>query len=267
MKSSARQDKGSGGQPLVMGLLRGLSVLRCFDHGRERLGSSEIARMTGLPQPTVWRLCKTLEHGGYLIADADGARFRPGLSILTLGYSALDTLELSELARPLLQEISARFRGAASLSTRENVSMLYLQRCEAPQSFLNVNLRVGSEVPIINSGTGWGYLAGLAPDVRKSFLAECKKADPALYKKSEKHALAALELFDSEGYVTNIDVFFPGLSTVSVPLGTPASQAPYVLNCTSASPVFAQASTRRQAGEALMRAAQQLRPVLERMAS
>ena len=28
------------GQPLVTGLLRGLAVLRCFDHGRERLGSS-----------------------------------------------------------------------------------------------------------------------------------------------------------------------------------------------------------------------------------
>jgi len=96
-KSSTRAaldaDEGrekSGGQPLVTGLLRGLAVLRCFDHGRERLGSSEIARMTGLPQPTVWRLCKTLEHGGYLTADPDGSRFRPGLSILTLGYSALE---------------------------------------------------------------------------------------------------------------------------------------------------------------------------------
>ena len=52
-----------------------------------------------------------------------------------------------------------------------------------------------------------------------------------------------------------------------MPLGTPDAQAPYVLNCTSPSPVFAQATARRQAGEALMRAAQQLRPVLERIAS
>lgn len=255
----------TSGQPLVMGLLRGLAVLRCFDHGRERLGSSEIARMTGLPQPTVWRLCKTLQHGGYLIADPDGARFRPGLSILTLGYSALDTLELAELARPLLQEVAARFQGAASLSTRDGVSMLYLQRCEAPQLFLNVNLRVGSEVPIINSGTGWAYLAGLEPALRRQVLQECRKADPALYRVSEKPALAALADFEKDGYVTNIDVFFPGLSTVSVPLGTPVLQAPYVLNCTSASPMLASAATRQQAGEALVRAAQQLRPVVDRL--
>lgn len=252
-------------QPLVTGLLRGLSILRCFDHGRERLGSSEIARMTGLPQPTVWRLCKTLEHGGYLVADPDGARFRPGLSILTLGYSALDTLELAELARPLLQDIAARFQGAASLSTHEHASMLYLQRCEAPQSFLKINVRVGSEVPIISSGTGWAYLAGLAPEAQTQALRECRQADAALYRKSVKAATAAIAGYARDGYVTNIDVFFPGLSTVSVPLGTPADPAAYVLNCTSASAIFVNTIVRRQAGEALIAAADQLRPVVQRL--
>lgn len=253
------------GQPLVTGLLRGLSVLRCFDYGRERLGSSDIARMTGLPQPTVWRLCKTLEHGGYLIADPDGKRFRPGLSILTLGYAALDTLELAELARPLLMDVAVRFEGAASLSTREGTSVLYLQRCEAPGLFLNVNLRVGSEVPIISSGTGWGYLAGLPPAELKQLLQECKKADAALYRRNEKPALDALAEFSKTGYISNLDVFFPGLSTVSVPLAAPGAPAPYVLNCTSSSSVFKTAAARKAAGEALIKAAQQLRPVIARL--
>jgi DNA-binding IclR family transcriptional regulator len=260
-KSSAK----STGQPLVEGLLRGLAVLRCFDHGRERLGSSELARMTGLPQPTVWRLCKTLEHGGYLVADSDGARFRPGLSILTLGYSALDTLELAELARPLLIDVASRFQGAASLSTREGANMLYLQRCEAPHSFLSVNLRVGSEVPIISSGTGWAYLAGLGREDRKTALAECKEAHPALFKKHEKQALAALADYGKDGFVTNIDVFVPGMSTVSVPLGTAEQVSPYALNITSASAVFKVAAVRAEAGEAVAAIAAQLRPVAERL--
>lgn len=251
------------GQPLVTGLLRGLEVLRCFDHGRERLGSSEIARMTGLPQPTVWRLCKTLEHGGYLIAEPDGSRFRPGLSILTLGYSALDTLELAELARPLLEDLAHRFKGAASLSTREGTSMLYLQRCEAPHAYLRLNVRVGSEVPIISSGTGWAYLAGLTPERRKQVMQECRKADPALCRNAEKPALAAIADFPRDGYVTNIDTFFPGLSTVSLPLAI--EPTPYVLICTSASSVFASAAVRKEAGKALIAAAAQLRPVIERI--
>ena len=251
----------------MTGLLRGLAVLRCFDHGHERLGSSEIARMTGLPQPTAWRLCKTLEHGGYLVADPDGARFRPGLPILTLGYSALDTLELAELARPLLQDIAVRFRGAACLSTSEGASMLYLQRCEAPRSFLNVSLRVGSEVPIISSGTGWAYLAGLSPAMRKPALQACRKANATLYAQTEKHALAAIAQHARRGYVVNADIFFPGLTTVAVPIASGSTHAQYVLNCTSPSAVLVGAEALREAGEALINAAQQLHPIVVRIAA
>ncbi|WP_439520192.1 IclR family transcriptional regulator [Hydrogenophaga sp.] len=253
------------GQPLVTALLRGLAVLRCFDHGRERLGSSEIARMIDLPQPTVWRLCKTLEHGGYLTSDSDGSRFRPGLSILTLGYSALDTLELAELARPLLKDIAERFKGASSLSTREGTTMLYIQRAESPHAFLKLNVRAGSQVPIISSGTGWGYLAGLPPEARKEVIQACRKADPAQHKRVEKHLLAALAEFPNQGYVVNVDVFFQGLTTVSIPLSSPASSTPYVLICTAATSDMASPAVRAEAGQALKQAAAQLRPVVDRL--
>ena len=253
------------GQPLVTGLLRGLSVLRCFGLGREHLGSSDIARMTGLPQPTVWRLCKTLEHGGYLVADADGARFRPGLAILTLGFAALDTLELADLARPLLAEVAARFRGAASLSTRDGASMLYLQRCEAPGTVLTVNLRIGSEVSIMRSGTGWGYLAGRSDAERKAVLKECRAADPATYAAFEKQALAAIAEYPKLGFVSNVDVFFRGMSTVAVPLADASAPLPYVLNCTCATASLGTAALRKAAGQALIQVAAQLRPVVLRI--
>mgnify|MGYP006169998075 FL=1 len=141
--------------------------------------------------------------------------------------------------------------------------MLYLQRCEAPQAFLKLNVRVGSQVPIISSGTGWGYLAGLAPDVRKQVMQECRKADPALYRNAEKHATAALADYPKAGYVTNVDTFFPGLSTVSLPLAI--TPVPYVLICTSASSVFADPKVLDAAGKALMAVADHLRPVIDRM--
>src|SRR3954453_3086862 len=106
-------------QPTVTALLRGLEVLRCFDYGHKSLGSSEIARLTKLPQPTVWRLCRTLEQEGYLVSEAEGSRFCPGLAVLTLGYAALGTLDLGELVRPQLEAIADRFLGATGLATRD----------------------------------------------------------------------------------------------------------------------------------------------------
>ena len=248
-------------QPLVTALLRGLEVLRCFDYGRDALGSSEIARMTGLPQPTVWRLLKTLQQGGYLDADAEGKRFRPGLAVLTLGYAALHTLDLAELARAPLQEIANRFRGAAGLSTRERLSMLYLQRCEAANAFLTVNLRVGSEVTIAGSGTGWAYLAGLPPAARDSLISLLARHQGETWKRSEKAFRKALHAYERSGYIVN-DVFFPGLTTITVPLK--AGERLYVLNCSALHPVFESDKTRREGGAALLEARARLTPVLSR---
>ena len=48
----------------VTALSRGLEVLRCFTAERVELGTTEIARLTSMPQPTVWRLCYTLSKLG-----------------------------------------------------------------------------------------------------------------------------------------------------------------------------------------------------------
>ena len=125
-----------------------------------------------------------------------------------------------------------------------------------------MRVRVTTSV-CISSGTGWGYLAGLGSEQRKQVLQECRKADPALFRNAEKHALAALAAYPEAGYVTNVDTFFPGLSTVSLPLAV--APVPYVLICTSASSVFADPKVLDAAGKALIAVADHLRPVLDRM--
>jgi DNA-binding IclR family transcriptional regulator len=142
--------------------------------------------------------------------------------------------------------------------------MLYLQRCEGVNAFLNVNLRVGSEIPIATSGTGWAYLAGLAPDAREALVAEIRRRQPEQWRRAEKPFRKALEDYGKVGYVTNLDVFFNGLTTVATPIGRPVPKALYVLNCSALTPVLGTEKLRREAGLALLDAAKRLAPVLER---
>src|SRR5258705_10695297 len=176
--------RGKG--PKVTALVRGLESLRCFGYEGKSLGSSELARLTGLAQPTVWRLCKTLEQEGYLVAEPGGTRFSPGLAVLTLGYAALGRLDLAELARPRLQSIADRFHGASGMTTRDRLSILLILRCEGADAYLNVTLRAGSEVPLATSGSGWAYLAALDPTSREQLLAEIRKRQPELWRRAER---------------------------------------------------------------------------------
>lgn len=250
-------------QTKVTALVRGLEVLRCFDYGRKSLGSSEIARLTRLPQPTVWRLCKTLEREGYLVAEG-GARYRPGLAILTLGYAALGTLDFAEMARPELQAIADRFHGATGITTRERLSTLIVMRCEGKDAFLNVNLRPGSNNPMAHSGTGWSYLAGLKPERREALVAEIRKQQPDLWRRAERPFRKAMEEFAKTGYVMNIDTYFNGLSTIAVPVGGPDENRLYVVYGSVLTSALNTDKLRRALGVALLHVAQHLGPAILR---
>lgn len=246
------------GQPLVTSLLRGLEVLRCFTEQKKVLGSSEIARLTRLPQPTVWRLCQTLVSAGYLAAEPNDGGFRLGLGVLTLGFSAISALDLADLVRPDLQKIANTFGAAAGLTSREGLSMLCLQRFEATDATLTVNWRIGSMVPIVHSGVGWAYLAGLSEGRRKEFLAEIGHVQPEAWRKASGPLATALKDYQRAGYVVNADIMYPGMTTVALPVERPSDRALFVLNCTGLSAMISRARIARDIGPALKAAAKRL---------
>ena len=251
-------------QPVVTSLLRGLDVLRCFTEHRKVLGSSDIARLIELPQPTVWRLCQTLVKAGYLTAEPSEKSFRLGMPVLTLGFAAISALDLADLVRADLQEIASRFNAAAGLTTREQFSMLCLQRFEAPNAMLTVNWRIGSMVPIINSGVGWAYLSGLQSKARDALVAEIARAHPELWRKVQKPYAAAMKEFERTGYVVNADILYPALTTVATSVLRPSDRTLFVLNCTALSATITPDKLRREIGPAMKAAAERLQAALAR---
>ena len=63
-----RQTGGAGtaSPDFITALARGLDVLRCFRSEPKTLGNQELARLTGLPKPTISRITFTLTELGYL---------------------------------------------------------------------------------------------------------------------------------------------------------------------------------------------------------
>jgi DNA-binding IclR family transcriptional regulator len=242
------------GPPNVEALSRGLQVLRCFAGVRRPLGSSDLARMTGLPQPTVWRLCKTLERGGYLVPDGGEGRYRPGLALLGLGFAALDAMVLPELLRPHLQALASQFSVAASLAGPNEINMIFAQRCET-NATLTANLRVGSVIPMITSGTGWAHLASLGADARQALLERIAREQPEAWQRGAPGFRAAHDEFERTGVIINLGTFVPGLSTAAVPLIHPETGISYVLSCSGLMALVPPDRLRREIGPALLRIA------------
>jgi DNA-binding IclR family transcriptional regulator len=218
LASPAEKQTGpSKDRQYVTALARGLEVLRCFDATRPSLGTAEIARLTGLPQPTVWRLCHTLIEEGYLVQLDRKDKLRPGIPVLSLGYAAIAATPIAELARADMQDLATLHQGAVSLGTRDGDGMIYLQRCQGSRIVLK-DMSVGSRVPVLSSATGWAYIAGLSEAKRKALFGELRAADPTRFAKFIPAITHALEGYAQTGYVINIGSLHEQINSVAVPV-------------------------------------------------
>ena len=209
-------------------LARGLSVLRCFSHDRPELGAQDIVRMTGLPQPTVWRLCHTLSREGLLLCDAESGRMTVGLPALALGYAALARRTLPQAALPYLQSLTKRHRLGLSLAVRDGLSMLYLQRTHG--DFIYFNDPVGARRPLALAPTGWACLFAYDESERERVLAALQRENPAAWPLTQARLQAAGEQYRRHGCILSLGVLHEHLHAVAVPIRSRTSAQVYGLS-------------------------------------
>ena len=213
----------------VTALARGLSVLKCFTPRSPELGTAELARMTGLPQPTIWRLCYTLRELGFL-TNASGRKLRLGIPVLGLGYAVLADLDIASLALPHMQQLAEEFQESVSLAAMDRTEIIFIQRCEAP-SLIYSGFPVGGRSRISRAPAGWAMLAGLTPQERLEIMAETQRIDPTGWSNMEANIAAAIEQYAEVGFVTNFGKVQSEFHAVSVPIRAADTQQMFALTC------------------------------------
>lgn len=202
----------------VTALARGLEILRCFSARKPELGTTEIAQLTGLPQPTVWRLCHTLIKCGYLAPAPSKDKLRIGAGVLSLGYEAIGAIDIGDLAQREMQTVADDFSAAVSLSIPDRLDMVIVKRAQS-NSRLVVNLHVGSRLPIAASTMGWAYMAVIPAQQRAQLLqrleAHYGRRDwSAIWQK----ATAAIKNYQKTGYTLSGGTYDPEINAIAIPI-------------------------------------------------
>ena len=255
----ALENEAEPDRQFVTALARGLEILRCFSAERRWLGTTEIAHLTGLAQPTVWRLCHTLQKTGFLSVVPGKDKLQLGVAAIALGGAALAGQEALEVIRPMLQAFADRYQVAVALGRREDDSIVYLLRCQGNSPLL-MNLRVGSRIPLFHSAIGWAYLACCSADERAQLLAEAaeqgKLAEPA-----ERKAMdAALLAYGEQGFLIHERPQYQ-INTVAAAIELPFNER-YVISCGGPASLLPSALLQAEVGPLLADLARQLHPVL-----
>ena len=198
-------------------VMKALQLLDAFRGSGPTLGVSEIARRSGVPKSTAFRLLAHLEQGGYV--ERDGSDYCLGRHLFELGNSVplCRPQGLRSIASPHLGHLFARVQKVVHLAVLEGTEIVYVDKIHAPDT-VQVQTSVGGRMPAACSSLGKVMLAfsdrstigpvldaGLARRTRYSV------ADPALF-------LRELARVRQEGVAYDREEVQLGLACVAAPI-------------------------------------------------
>lgn len=135
-------------------LFRGLDVLEAVAEGVS--GLQELAVHLDLTRSTTYRLAAALVERRYLASTPRGG-YRLGPKLLELGSAAHRDLDLVQLARPLVEDLSATTMDTVHLGVLEGDRALYLDKI-AGRRRITISSRVGEQQPLTRTGLGKALL-------------------------------------------------------------------------------------------------------------
>src|SRR5882672_2435946 len=153
----------------VQSLGRAFAILEEVARNRDGIGLADLSKRLGLHNSTTFHLAKTLASLGYVRQEPDTKRYRIGRPLFALAASALDEIEMVNIATPVLEELSRQTGESSHFAVRMGDTVVVIARTSGPSAF-QLTDRVGVVRPAHCTALGKVILASLRDDQLKRFL-------------------------------------------------------------------------------------------------
>lgn len=201
----------------TVALARGLEILNCFHPEEDMLGNGEIAERTGLPKATITRLTYTLSRLGYLVHYPEKGKYGHGPELANLGYKQLTRMKTRRLARPLMQALAEYSQGSVNFAVPDGLNMVYIDTYRTSAT-INLQLEVGSHVPVARSAMGRAYLSTVSESKRKEIFGQIQNMEPERWEEAKRGLDVAMEEFKQRGFCLSLGEWRKEVHSVAVPL-------------------------------------------------
>lgn len=202
----------------IQSVIKALDIMECLAAAGQPLSAQEVAQRCSLSRPTAYRHLTTLLDRGYVTNCQDSSHYQIGAQVLSLSKSFLERLDLPELARADLRELSRVSQETAHLAVLDGTEMLYVGKVDGPQS-VRMHSVIGTRNPLYCTAMGKAVLAFLSPEERDMLLREITLAPRTSNTITDRAALAThLELVRTRGFAIDDMENEEGIRCIGVPI-------------------------------------------------
>jgi DNA-binding IclR family transcriptional regulator len=161
--SEEKRMAGNTGMPGETVSARLFRILDAFDASHSELSLTEIAERAELPTSTARRLILELTNWGGLERLVDN-NYRIGINLWRVGVLAPRQRDLSEAARPLMNDLCTATRETVQVMVLDGLEALCVEKTSAPSASPTAT-EVGARLPLYATAVGKCLLAYSARDL------------------------------------------------------------------------------------------------------
>jgi DNA-binding IclR family transcriptional regulator len=239
-------ESGKADRYMVPGLIRGLKILQAFSSEKPLMGVSDIAKELGVPRSTAFRLSLTLESMGFLKRVEHSKKYCLGLKVLDLGFKLLAGMDIVDIARPHMEELSENTKVCSHLAVRDETSVVYIARILGKHHIIS-SVGVGTRFPAYATSSGRILLSNLSVAELATLYSGIE-----LEKITESTPLTIGDLINqieqdkSNGYTLSWETYEKNLASLAVPVRDNTSKIIASLNISCPTTTYTQDELREQ---------------------
>ena len=203
--------------PYLKTVDRALQVLLQFNDEHPEWSTSELAQVLDLHRSIVYRILTTLERRGFVTQAGSPGRFRLGLKLVELGNVVLASMDLRQIAHPIMARLVRETGESAFLTVVSGDESVCIDKIDRPQR-IRVTLTIGGRDPRYAGASNKTLLAYLPPDTIDELMAKGLEritpntiTDPTQLKDN-------LARIRQQGWAYSVGELTPGVAAVAVPI-------------------------------------------------
>jgi IclR family acetate operon transcriptional repressor len=140
---------------------RTAQVLKAFSNAKvPTLGVTEISQQLDISKAVVHRILNSLRAQGFIDIDSTTRRYMLGPASLAVGLAFLRNVDVRDLARPVLRELSEQTAETATLSIRSGWQRVYIDQV-TPGREVKMTVDLGRPFPLHAGSSSKALLAHL----------------------------------------------------------------------------------------------------------
>jgi len=199
------------GKNSIQVIARAAAILRALKDESEGLSLGQIADRVSLPRSTVQRIVGALQAERLVIAASPEGGIRLGPELQSLAEAA--RIDLAEMIRPFLQDLSNETEETVDLAVLRNDKMIFIDQIPGKQRLRAVS-SIGEAFPLTTPANGKACLALMDDnEISKVAMREWKALG---VKRDPKTLLAELQKVRKSGVAFDEDEHSSGISAAGI---------------------------------------------------